>query len=193
MLIFNGLMESATVKNFRGKPTLSSWLRLTLVAASSHVCSEAYPAEELPLDDFEHGGAFECEFHDLPSLERPCFMGMKAFIDQEGWATLEDTVCRCSLDRTLMHGGTEYTNHRLISETVGREGGVVGFSTSQLFFYKSTLLYYEETSTKRSPEVLYLRYVCYSSNGIPTAHFCIAYSEALSSPTPPPPPRRKYT
>lgn len=83
------------MKNFQGKVTLSSWLILTLVANSSHVYLEAYPAEELPLDDFEHGGAFECEFHDLPSIERPVFMGMKAFIDQEGLATIEDTVCRC--------------------------------------------------------------------------------------------------
>lgn len=46
--------------------------------------SDAFPADELPLDTFEHGGAFESDFHDLPYLDRPCYVEMKKFIDNEG-------------------------------------------------------------------------------------------------------------
>ncbi|CAM9732559.1 unnamed protein product [Ascophyllum nodosum] len=49
---------------------------------------EAFPPEELPIDDFEHGGVYVYDFHELPSLERPCFVEMKTFIDQEGLAML---------------------------------------------------------------------------------------------------------
>ena len=71
-------------------PSLS--LSATLTLANSQtllLCdyssfSESYPANELPLDDFFHGGAFMSDFHDIPSLERPCYQEMKRFIDQEG-------------------------------------------------------------------------------------------------------------
>lgn len=56
----------------------------TLLLCGYFLYSEAYPANELPLDDFFHGGAFMSDFHDIPSLERPCYLEMKRFIDQEG-------------------------------------------------------------------------------------------------------------
>lgn len=58
--------------------------------SKSGATPEAYPANELPLDDFFHGGAFMSDFHDIPSLERPCYLEMKRFIDQEGLTMLPE-------------------------------------------------------------------------------------------------------
>lgn len=46
--------------------------------------AEAYPAESLDLEAFWNGGAEAVDFHDIPVVDRPCFVEMKQFIDNEG-------------------------------------------------------------------------------------------------------------
>lgn len=48
------------------------------------VVSEAYPADSLDLDAFWNGGAEAVDFHDIPVVDRPCYVEMKQFIDNEG-------------------------------------------------------------------------------------------------------------
>lgn len=61
---------------------------VVLMGVSFLYLAEAYPAEELPLDDFVHGGAFVSDFHDIPVLDRPCYQEMKQFIIDEGLTSL---------------------------------------------------------------------------------------------------------
>ncbi|CAM9136314.1 unnamed protein product [Ectocarpus sp. 8 AP-2014] len=49
---------------------------------------EAYPADSLDLDAFWNGGAEAVDFHDIPVVDRPVFVEMKQFIDNEGLTML---------------------------------------------------------------------------------------------------------
>eukprot|EP00903_Cladosiphon_okamuranus_P009150 g8743.t1 len=49
---------------------------------------EAYPADSLDLEAFWNRGAEAVDFHDIPSVDRPCYVEMKQFIDNEGLTML---------------------------------------------------------------------------------------------------------
>lgn len=59
---------------------------------------ENFPAGELPLDTFVHGGAMICNFHDLPDDERPRVLAITDFIDAEGLTLQPDEALMMERD-----------------------------------------------------------------------------------------------